>query len=123
MPNTTKERPDVAEAPPSKRKLALYEQTLIALLLGIATGVFLGELAGVFKVVGDIFIRLLQVTVIPYISLSLITGLGSLSIDTVKRLAFKGGASRFRLSAGLSGQYGTSIPQLPDNVHPCFRVP
>jgi len=92
MPETTKERPDVAETPPGKRKLELYEQTLIALVLGAATGVFLGDLASVLKVAGDIFIRLLQVTVIPYISLSLITGLGSLSIDTVKRIALKGGS-------------------------------
>ena len=92
MTNSTKERPAVAEGASSKWRLALSEQTLIGLVLGIATGVFLGELAGVLKVVGDIFIKLLQVTVIPYISLSLITGLGSLSFDTAKRLAIKGGS-------------------------------
>jgi len=92
MPNNTKESSDVTEGASNKRKLALSEQALIALVLGIATGVFLGELAGVLKVVGDIFIKLLQVTVIPYISLSLITGLGSISLDSVKRLAVKGGS-------------------------------
>jgi hypothetical protein len=64
---------------------------LIGLVLGIIAGLFLGELAAVFKIIGDVFIRLFQVTVIPYISLSLITGLGSLGFDTVKLLAVKGG--------------------------------
>lgn len=92
MTETTKESSDVTKPPPDKRKLALYEQTLIALVLGIATGIFLGDLASIFKVVGDIFIRLLQVTVIPYISLSLITGLGSISVEVVKKIAFRGGS-------------------------------
>ncbi|UCB54124.1 MAG: cation:dicarboxylase symporter family transporter [Thiotrichales bacterium] len=91
MTNSAEDRPNVAEQPYGRRKLALYQQTLIGLVLGVITGVFLGELAAVFKIIGDIFIRLLQVTVIPYISLSLITGLGSLGFDTVKRLAFRGG--------------------------------
>jgi len=92
MTNNAKEKPEVAEGASSKRRLALSEQVLIALVLGIGAGVFLGELAGVFKVVGDIFIMLMQVTVIPYISLALITGLGSKSFGTVKRLAVKGGS-------------------------------
>lgn len=92
MTNSAEDRSNVAEQTPGRRKLELYQQTLIGLVLGIVAGVFLGELAAVFKIIGDVFIRLLQVTVIPYISLSLITGLGSLGFDTVKRLAFKGGS-------------------------------
>jgi Na+/H+-dicarboxylate symporter/ABC-type amino acid transport substrate-binding protein len=92
MADKDKDKPDVAEGASGKRKLALSEQVLIALVSGIAAGLFLGELAGALKVVGDTFIKLLQVTVIPYISLSLITGLGSISFDAVKRLAIKGGS-------------------------------
>ena len=58
---------------------------------GIA-GIFFGEMVGWLQVVGDVFIRLLQITVIPYISLSLITGLGSMRRDEVGRLSLKGGA-------------------------------
>jgi len=43
-------------------------------------------------VIGDIFIKLLQITVIPFISVSLITGLGSQSIEDVKAIALKGGS-------------------------------
>jgi len=74
------------------RRLSLSGQVMIGLVLGVAVGVFFGEMVSWLKVVGDIFIKLLQITVIPYISFSLITGLGELSFDEVKRLAFKGGS-------------------------------
>jgi Na+/H+-dicarboxylate symporter len=64
---------------------------LLGLGLGIVAGIFFGEMVGWLKVVGDIFIRLLQVTVIPYISLSLITALGAMQYHEVKGLALKGG--------------------------------
>ena len=62
-------------------------------MLGIAVGIFFGEMVGWVKIVGDIFIKLLQITVIPYISFSLITGLGELNYEVVRRLALKGGHS------------------------------
>jgi Na+/H+-dicarboxylate symporter len=63
----------------------------LSLLLGIATGIFFGEMVAWLQVVGDIFIKLLQVTVIPFISISLITGIGSQKLEDVKAIAFKGG--------------------------------
>ena len=56
------------------------------------TGLFLGEIAAPLQVVGDAFIRMLQITVIPYISVVLITGLGRLDYGEVKRLTIKGGS-------------------------------
>jgi len=78
--------------PQEKLKPGLPEQVLIALALGIFTGVFLGEAAGRLQVIGDIFVRMLQITVIPYISLSLITGIGNLRYIELKALALKGGS-------------------------------
>jgi Na+/H+-dicarboxylate symporter/ABC-type amino acid transport substrate-binding protein len=79
-------------APAEKRaRLSLSRQVLLGLLLGIAVGIFFGEMVGWMKIVGDIFIKLLQITVIPYISFSLITGLGELNYEVVRRLALKGG--------------------------------
>ena len=86
------EEPGTGEDTPRKRRLSLAQQVLIGLGLGIVAGVFFGEMVGWLKVVGDVFIRLLQVTVIPYISLSLITSLGAMQFHDVKELAFKGGA-------------------------------
>ena len=61
-------------------------------MLGVATGVFFGEMVADLQIVGTAFIRLLQMTVIPYIVVSLIGGLGRLSFRDAKNLAFKGGA-------------------------------
>jgi Na+/H+-dicarboxylate symporter/ABC-type amino acid transport substrate-binding protein len=72
-------------------RISLATQVLLALALGLMTGLFLGEIVAPLKVVGDAFIRLLQITVIPYISVALITGLGRLDYDEVKQLALKGG--------------------------------
>lgn len=63
-----------------------------SLLLGIVTGVFFGEMVAWLQIIGDIFIRLLQVTVIPFISVSLITGLGNQKLEDVKSLALRGGS-------------------------------
>jgi len=63
----------------------------LSLLLGIATGLFFGDMVAWLQVVGDIFIKLLQITVIPFISVSLITGLGKQQFEDVKAMALKGG--------------------------------
>lgn len=66
-------------------------QVIIGLILGIASGVFFGELAGSLQIVGDAFIRLLQMTVLPYIVVSLIGGLGRLNFEQARNLAIKAG--------------------------------
>ena len=74
---------------PPRRGLA--ERVLIGLILGIAAGIFFGEMAHALKRVGDAFIMLLQVAVIPYIVASLMTALGRLTLDDAKQLAVKAG--------------------------------
>ncbi len=39
---------------------------MLALLLGIPVGLFFGEMVGFLEIVGDAFIKLLQMTVLPY---------------------------------------------------------
>jgi Na+/H+-dicarboxylate symporter len=65
---------------------------LLALVLGVITGVFFGEIVAPLKALGDAFIKLLQITVIPYISVALITGLGILKPSEVKKIAVTGGS-------------------------------
>jgi len=48
-------------------------------------------MAGSLQVLGDAFIMLLQMTVIPYITVSLITAFGRLSLDDAKSLGLKAG--------------------------------
>ena len=86
------EEPETGEDAPRKRRLGLAEQVLLGLGLGIAAGIFFGEMVGGLKVVGETFIKLLQITVIPFISLSLVTGLGAMRHQYAKGLALKGGA-------------------------------
>jgi Na+/H+-dicarboxylate symporter/ABC-type amino acid transport substrate-binding protein len=91
---TTREMagPGDAESPSKKRRPDLAEQSLIGLVLGLAVGIFFGEMAAFLKVFGNAFILLLQMTVIPYITVSLITALGRLTLDDAKMLGLKAGS-------------------------------
>lgn len=68
---------------------SLSIKILFGLGLGIITGLFLGEYAGHLEIVGDAFIGLLQMTVLPYIILTLIVNIGRLSLDEGKKLVGK----------------------------------
>ncbi len=59
-------------------------------MLGVLAGLFFGEPMGKLQIVGTIFIRLTLITVIPYILVALIHGIGSLDARTAKRLATRG---------------------------------
>jgi Na+/H+-dicarboxylate symporter len=72
-------------------KLSLSARILIGLGLGIFTGLFFGEPAAVLQPGADIYIRLMQMTVLPYLITSLVVAFGSLDADEAKRLALRGG--------------------------------
>ncbi len=74
-----------------KPGVSLSSKILIALLLGICTGVVFGEMVALLENVGDISINFLQMTVLPYVILSLILGLGSLEYRQAILLAKRGG--------------------------------
>jgi Na+/H+-dicarboxylate symporter/ABC-type amino acid transport substrate-binding protein len=75
-----------------RRSPSLSVQIFIALGLGIAAGLFFGELIQPVQLLGNIFIGLLQMTVLPYILVALIGGLGRLSYVETRLLALKGGS-------------------------------
>lgn len=72
------------------RRIGLGYQALIAVLLGIAVGLFFGPMCSVLEPIGTAFIMLLQMVVLPYIPTLLMHGLGSLSPDTAKKLFKRG---------------------------------
>ena len=80
------------ESPRKKRKLGLATQVFIGLGLGVFVGVFFGEQVAFLKIAGDAFIALLQITVIPYVMVALITSLGRLTLEEVKALGVKAGS-------------------------------
>lgn len=65
---------------------------LVGLFLGIATGLFLGDLAAPLQIAADGFVRLLQMTVLPYVTVSLVVGIGSLDPASARRLFLRVGA-------------------------------
>jgi Na+/H+-dicarboxylate symporter len=65
---------------------------LVGLVSGVIVGLFFGEQAGVLKVVADGFVKLLQMMVLPYITISIITSLGTLRYDQLKTLGLRAGA-------------------------------
>ena len=68
-------------------------QILLGLGAGVATGIFLGELAAVWlKWAADGFVKLLQMTVLPYVTVSIISSLGSLHAAEARRLGVRAGA-------------------------------
>jgi Na+/H+-dicarboxylate symporter/ABC-type amino acid transport substrate-binding protein len=81
-----------AEGAPKKRKLGLATQVFVGLGLGILVGVFFGDRVAFLKIGGDAFIALLQITVIPYVMVALITSLGRLTLADAKSLGLKGGS-------------------------------
>ena len=99
----------------TKSRMSLSTKVLLALLLGVATGLFFGELVSPLKVVGDAFIKLLQMTVLPYLTVSLIAGLASLTYSQALSLARKGGVVMLCLwVVALSAVFtdATGVPQL-----------
>ncbi len=65
---------------------------VVAVLLGILAGFFFGPLTHILTPVSSLFDMLLQMVVLPYICLSIIHGLGSMSPETGKTLFKKGWA-------------------------------
>jgi Na+/H+-dicarboxylate symporter len=57
------------------------------MFLGIACGIFFGEAVGFLEIVGNAFIKLLQMTILPYILVSLVYGIGGLTYNQAVQLA------------------------------------
>jgi Na+/H+-dicarboxylate symporter len=82
-----------ASSPPARRTTSnLSRRIVYGVLAGAALGIFLGEYATVLQVVSDAYIRLLQMTVLPYVTISIISGLGALDFAEARRLGTRVGA-------------------------------
>ncbi|MBL4798966.1 MAG: cation:dicarboxylase symporter family transporter [Oleispira sp.] len=66
--------------------MSFTKQILLGLFLGLGIGIFLGEFSTPFSTVGNIYIGLLQMTVLPYIVVSLIANLGRVSWSKSRKL-------------------------------------
>jgi Na+/H+-dicarboxylate symporter/ABC-type amino acid transport substrate-binding protein len=70
----------------------LSRRILIGLILGVLTGLFLGEYAGNLAIIGQGYVALLQMSILPYMTVSLIGGIGQLSYEKAGNLALTAGA-------------------------------
>jgi Na+/H+-dicarboxylate symporter len=71
--------------------MSFSTKIVAGLVLGIVVGLFFGEMVAFFHVVANAYIQLLQMTVLPYVIISLITGIGSLTYRQAKMLLIKVG--------------------------------
>jgi len=71
------------------KKLSPFQRVISALLLGISTGIFVGEPAGDLEILGNVYIHLLQMTVLPYVLVSIIGGLGRLNQSMASRIGLR----------------------------------
>jgi Na+/H+-dicarboxylate symporter/ABC-type amino acid transport substrate-binding protein len=71
--------------------LSFSRQILVGVAAGIALGLFLGETASFLSFAADGFVQLLQMTVLPYVTVSLVRGLGSLGAREAKLLGWRTG--------------------------------
>ena len=79
-------------SPRTKRRIGIASQVFIGLGLGVLVGLFFGERVAFLRVGGDAFIALLQITVMPYVVVALITSLGRLTLSEATALGLKAGS-------------------------------
>lgn len=70
--------------------MSLSKKIVISLILGVIIGLFFGEYCNFMSVFGEAFIGLLQMTVLPYIMVSIISNLGRMSMEDGKTLVING---------------------------------
>jgi len=76
----------MSEHPARRPPPSLGTRILVGLVSGIALGIGIGEFAAPLKIVGDLFVGLLQMTVLPYIVTTLVANVGRLSLEKGRRL-------------------------------------
>ncbi len=72
--------------------MTFSRQILVGLAGGLLTGLFFGERAGALKWAADGFVKLLQMMVLPYITVSIVASLGSLKRSELRTLGLRASA-------------------------------
>ena len=72
--------------------MTFSHRILVGLAAGVVVGLFLGDRVGPLAVVADGFVKLLQMTVLPYVMVSIMTSLGRIDLAEAKSLGLRAGA-------------------------------
>jgi Na+/H+-dicarboxylate symporter len=73
-------------------KFSLFQKVILGVVLGIIVGILIGEPAGKLGIFGTAYVRLLQMTVLPYVVVSLVGGIGRLNATQARIIGSRGGA-------------------------------
>jgi len=74
-----------------KFKISAFQKVILSLVLGVIFGLFIGEWAGNLEIVGKAYVGLLQMTVLPYVMVSVMIGIGRLNMQMAARIGLLGG--------------------------------
>jgi Na+/H+-dicarboxylate symporter/ABC-type amino acid transport substrate-binding protein len=72
--------------------VSFSKQILVGVLAGVLVGLFLGELAAPFGYAATAFVKLLQITVLPYMTVSIVLNLGRLGYGQARTLGLRAGS-------------------------------
>jgi len=79
----------VTGASPTPRQSRFVRHLIIGLAAGVFAGIFLGERAAVFASIASSFVKLLQMAVLPYVTVSIVHSIGSLRMEYLRRLGLR----------------------------------
>jgi Na+/H+-dicarboxylate symporter/ABC-type amino acid transport substrate-binding protein len=85
-PEVGNEREGASDQPKTQKRSKLSVWIALGLLLGIVCGLLFGDYCGHLKVFGQAYVGLLQMTVLPYLLLSLVAKMGRLDPAQAKKL-------------------------------------
>jgi len=101
-------------------RIGYTAKILIGLLAGIAFGLFFGESCSILQPLSQAFIKVLQITVFPYIVVNLISSLGSMREGEARITATKGGVIMLIFWAFGAISIAFMRFAIPDNSRPSF---
>ena len=84
-----------------KKKISVTTWIVLSMVAGVAAGVIGGEVMANIQFVGDIFFRLVQMGIIPFVMCTIITSVGGLSPQALSGFGLKGIVYRCRNWPGL----------------------
>lgn len=87
------------------RKMNLLTQIVIATILGVIVGAFFGESVGFLSIIGTIFLRLIQMSIVLLVMGQIIEAVGELNPRTLGSMGLKT-VALFFLSSVLAGAFG-----------------
>ena len=79
--------------------MTLGTKILIGVVAGLSVGIFFGDVVAPLQVVGDVYVGLLQMTVLPYIFVSLVSKIGQFTYERAAQVAGRAMIVQFGLWA------------------------